>query len=161
MVHYRWHPRCQQPVYIWGKRQRPHALVYLCRQPDDEQRLQRGFEIPAWMCDAAKCAVMRLESAPRVHWPALSQLRDLFAVTKQVASLTPEVCEPDDPSRPVEGVLNGAGIESGRAGAIGPVSTTSTGAHLGRSPKGPSRENHEGAGNDVAQLPRSKGRDPR
>ena len=40
--------------------------------------LKSGFDLPEWMLDPGKCAMMRHEDKPRVSWQALLELRRIL-----------------------------------------------------------------------------------
>src|SRR6516162_307901 len=72
VVAYPWHPLYGQRVRVYGRQGRAgRQILYI------EVRPGLSREIPAWMCDAAACAVISIGSS-RVAVDALTELRAIL-----------------------------------------------------------------------------------
>jgi len=70
-IYYRWHPYCGRELPMLNRYRRWDA--YCVRLPDETSMI-----LPAWMCDAARCAALRELPSPCVAGAALQRLRCLL-----------------------------------------------------------------------------------
>ena len=75
-VQYLWHPLYGKQVFVRARRQRRGTEVYHCYLAGS--RLEKCFEIAAWMLDRAHCSRLRLQAEPEVHLEALLELQELL-----------------------------------------------------------------------------------